>query len=207
MLHDVLLSLSFLKADNSSFCLIFIIFRQPVNLDSCCIWAAPSSRFTSDTLFVWRRASCGSLWPERSSFESSPQLPFNLFFFLSSRLATRLQIQPPEVSSVISLTPTIWDAKCRKQIQYFSFFGFKFPAVLCTLPTTLISAFVPEFSSLRQIGPSIHYQRRWLDKNSAAICLQRISCLEVSAAQVSAHALTHVCCVHTLSKLSRAPPV
>lgn len=88
-------SFFYLKADNSSVCLIFITFRQPVNLDSCCIWAAPSSRFTSDTLFVWRRASCGSLWPERSSFESSPQLPFNLFFFLSSRLATRLQIQPP----------------------------------------------------------------------------------------------------------------
>lgn len=38
-----------------------------------------------------------------------------------------------------------------------------------------------------------------LDKNSAAICLLWISCLEVSTAQVSAHTLTHACRVCALA--------
>lgn len=65
------LLLSFAKAaDSSGFCILFIIFRQPVDLDSGSVWAAPSFRFTSNPLLVWWQASCGTPWPEHSGFES-----------------------------------------------------------------------------------------------------------------------------------------
>lgn len=129
VVHNVIycLLLCFTASFSPAFCPIFIIFRQPVNLDSCCIWAAPSSRLTPNTLFVWRRASCGSLWPEHCSFES----PFSFLITASSSRAAvsrhASKFSPGVELRCFSNSHHLRRQKCRKRIQCFSFFCFKIP--------------------------------------------------------------------------------
>lgn len=124
---------------------------------------AVSSYFTSHTCFIWCHTACDLLWPKHISFESSPLCLLSPLLPFSSSLV-------PQNSA------WRWDPlfhifnrlqhKCTEWIAFFLCFLFlffflkKIPCSPLHSPTILISAFVPEFSSLRQIGPSIHYQRR-----------------------------------------------
>lgn len=54
-------------------------------------------------------------------------------------------------------SPTIYNRDTRIELYIFTAL---YPLIPLHSPTILVSAFVPEFSSLRQIGPSLHYQRR-----------------------------------------------
>lgn len=101
---------------------IFFIFRQPWLLFR--IWANLSSRLTSNTLFVWRHASCDSLWPDHSGFESP--LGFCATSSSSSWAAVQRHASKfgPEVSAVIAATPTACDAKMQKANSVFLFLSF-----------------------------------------------------------------------------------
>ncbi len=119
----------------------------------------------------------------------------HVYFFLccsNHSAAASCHRNQPGAELYYFTSPAIYNTNAGSELGFFFFYCFKSPEVLCTLLPHLS---VPLFLNSAVWGRLAHQytiREGRLDKNSAAICLLWISCLEVSTVRVNAHTLTHI---------------
>lgn len=122
---------AFLKADNSAHVFSFHYWQAAWKPWLCAFSVLPlypralSSHFTSNTFFIWWHATCDPLWPEHSSFESSPLSAFFPRSFSNhSAAASSLQIQPGGERHYFT-SYTIYNTNAGSELGiFFNFFFF-----------------------------------------------------------------------------------